>query len=274
MSIPSVFLEGMLGRTGRRVHRLGLSASYRPGVATVHKAFDEGINFFFAYGFDTQMVQALRERMASKREEVVLATGAYNYIFWHSDLRKATEKRLRQFRTDYLDVLMFLGVMKPKELPPRVLETMVRLKEEGKVRAIGISSHDRRFAGELARQGVMDVLMIRYNAAHRGAEKDIFPFLEPHDPGLISYTATRWTRLLRRPKGWPAHEPVPTPGMAYRFVLSNPAVDVVLMAPSNLKQFEENLEEVKKGPLSEEDMALMKRFGDFVHDKKQWFMGS
>lgn len=273
MTTEHEYLHSVLGRTGRHVYRIGLSASYRPGVATVHKAMDEGINYFFAYGFDTQMVRALRERMASRREEIILATGAYNYIFWHSDLRRATEKRLRQFGTEYLDVLMFLGVMKPKELPPRVLETMVRLKEEGKVRAIGISTHDRRFAGDLAKAGVMDVLMVRYNAAHRGAEQDIFPHLGAHDPGIVGYTATRWTKLIRQPRGWPSDEPVPTAGTAYRFVLNNPAVDLVLMAPANVAQFKDNLDEIRKGPLSEEEMARMREFGDFVYGKKDWFMG-
>ena len=272
MSVNTEYLHSVLGRTGMPVCRLGLSASYRPGVATIHRALDEGINFFFAYGFDTNMVKGLRERMQTGREKIVLATGAYNYIFSHSNLRRTAEKRLRQFRTDYIDVLMFLGVMKPKEFPTRVLDTMLKLKEEGKAKAIGISTHDRKFAGEMARTGVLDVLMVRYNAAHRGAETDIFPFIGTGKPGIVSYTATRWTRLLRRPKGWPEGEALPTPGMTYRFALNHPSVNVVLTAPRDLSQFEENLAEVRKGPLNEEEMAFMRRFGDVVHNRKEWFM--
>jgi aryl-alcohol dehydrogenase-like predicted oxidoreductase len=272
MAGDSEYLRSVLGRTGMPVFRLGLSASYRPGVETVHRALDEGINFFFAYGFDRHMVRALRERMKTDREKIVLATGAYNYIFSHSNLRRSTERRLRQFRTDYLDVLMFLGVMKPKEFPSRVLDAMVKLKEEGKARAIGISTHNRKFAGELARTGVLDVLMIRYNAAHRGAETDIFPHVGGGNPGIVSYTATRWTRLLTRPKGWPAVEALPTAGMTYRFALNNPDVNVVLTAPRNMVQLQENLAEIRKGPLSEEEMAFMRKFGDVVHDRKEWFM--
>jgi|GEM_PF-1381896 len=207
------YLHTTLGRTGRPVFRLGLSASYRPGRETVFRAVEEGVNYFFAYGFDSQMVKALREVMKTKREKVVLATGAYNYIFSYSSPRKSLEKRLRQFGTEYLDVLMFLGVMKPKEFPARVLDEMVKLREEGKTRWIGISTHDRKFAGRMAREGILDVLMIRYNAAHRGAETDIFPHLKAHNPGIVSYTSTRWTRLLRRPKGWRPDQPVPTAGL-------------------------------------------------------------
>jgi len=266
------YLNSILGRTGQPVFRLGLSASYRPGRGTVFRAVDEGVNYFFAYGFDSQMVKALREVMKTRREKIVLATGAYNFILSYSSPRKAVEKRLRQFGTEYLDVLMFLGVMKPKELPSRVLDEMVKLREEGKARWIGISTHDRKFAGQLAREGVLDVLMIRYNAAHRGAETDIFPHLEPHNPGIVSYTSTRWTRLLSRPKGWPEDQPVPTAGMAYRFVLNNPAVGVVLTAPRSLAEFEENLTAVRKGALNEEEMVFMRRFGDAVYGRKEWFM--
>jgi len=266
------YLHTTLGRTGQPVFRLGLSASYRPGTRTVYRAVDEGVNFFFAFGIDTHMTAALREIVKTKRDNILIAAGGYNYILLHSDPRKAAEKRMRQFGTDYLDMLMFLGVMKPKEFPLRVLEDMVRLREEGKARWIGISTHDRAFAGQLAREGVLDVLMIRYNAAHRGAEKDIFPHLTAHDPGIVSYTATRWTALTRRPKGWPADQPVPTAGMAYRFVLNNPAVDVALTAPHTLAEFEENLAAVRKGPLTEDEMSIMRKFGDAVYNQKKWFM--
>jgi aryl-alcohol dehydrogenase-like predicted oxidoreductase len=167
---------------------------------------------------------------------------------------------------------MFLGVMKPEQLPESVLAEMVRFREEGKVRAIGISTHDRKLAGRLAANGALDLLMIRYNAAHRGAETDIFPHLEAHDPGIVSYTATRWSFLLRRTRGWPRERPIPTAGLAYRFVLSNPHVDVVLTAPTNAAQLRENLAAIEKGPLTAEEMTLMREYGDAVHAQRQWFM--
>jgi len=265
-------LTTTLGRTGQSVFRLGLSASYRPGEETVRLAFDSGVNYFFAYGFDTQMTRALGGILATHRDEVVLATGAYNFIFGHSNIRKTCEKRLRQYRTDHLDVLMFLGVMKEKEFPEALVEEMVRLRSEGKTRWIGISTHDRRFAGRLAAQGVLDVLMIRYNAAHRGAEQEIFPLCAAHDPGIVSYTATRWTGLLRRPRGWPKDAVVPTAGMAYRFVLAHPAVDVVLTAPRNREEFEQNLASVRLGPPTDDELESMRKFGDAVHNQHKWFM--
>jgi len=60
--------------------------------------------------------------------------------------------------------------------------------------------------------------------------------------------------------------------MCYRFVLSNPAIDVCLTAPSNLRQLRENIEAVRRGPLAEDDMQFMRNFGDAVHQARKWFM--
>ena len=265
------FLASTLGKTGLGVFRLGLSTSYRPGKAAVFAAADAGVNFFFGYGFDGQLARGLREVFGSSRERYVLATGAYNMILGYPNLRRSLEKRLRQFGTDSIDVFLFLGVMKPAQFPERAREELCRLREEGKVKAIGISTHNRKFAGKLAAEGLTDVLMIRYNAAHRGAEDEIFPHIGGHDTGLISYTATRWSYLMKRPRGY-REGIVPDAGMAYRFVLSNPHVDVCLTGPRSVGELRENIAAVGKGPLAEDEMHFMREFGDRVHDRKKWFM--
>jgi len=270
------FLHTTLGRTGLAVYRVGLSATYRPGKETVRRAIEEGLNYFFCFGLDTHMTKVLREEMKGRREKFVVATGAYNLLLGHPNIERSLEKRLRQLGTDHIDVFMYLGVTKDKQFPPALIDEFHRLKGTGKVRFIGLSTHARTFAGRLAAEGLVDVLMVRYNAAHRGAERDIFPFLKPHDPGVTSFTATRWRELIRRPaaKKWPKEEPVPTAGQCYRFVLSNPAVHVCLMSPRNLRQFDVNLGEIRdRGPLSPEEMGFMTRFGDAVHHTRRKLVG-
>ena len=270
--MSSPFQLRTFGNTGIQVTPLGLAGSYFPGQRAVYAAAEEGINLFFAFGIDVQMKWALRSLMKSQREKFVFVTGAYNYVWWAQDVRKALEKRLRQFKTDYIDVFLFLGVMKPAEFTPKVREDLLKLKEEGKVRAIGLSCHNRTFLGDLAATGEVDALMLRYNAAHRGAEQEIFPHLHVHKPGIISYTATRWTYLLRRPKGWAKNGRIPTAGECYRFVLSNPEVHTALTAPRSERELRENMVAVQNGPLNEEDMKFMKQFGDAVYHQQKWFM--
>jgi aryl-alcohol dehydrogenase-like predicted oxidoreductase len=266
------FLRTTLPRIATPIHRLGLSASYWPGKAAIYRALDEGLNYFFLYGFDRQMVTTLRDVLPRERERYVVATGAYNYIWWRQDLRRALEKRLQQLRTDYIDVFQFLGVMKPAEFTARVRDQLEELRHDGRVRSVAISCHDRKFAAELAANGTLDTIMIRYNAAHRGAEQDVFPKIEGKPCGVVSYTATRWGYLVRRPRGWPSDRRIPTAGQCYRFALSHPQVNVCLTAPRNLRQLEENIAAVKEGPLSPEEKAFLREFGDEIYRRHKRFL--
>jgi predicted aldo/keto reductase-like oxidoreductase len=268
----SEFTHTRLGRLGNEVCRLGLSASYRPGKRAVFRAVDAGVNYFFCFGIDTQMTGALRDILPRERHRFVVAAGAYNYIWGHQNLKSTLEKRLRELRTDYIDLFHFLGVARANQFGPRVRDELAALREDPRVRGISISTHDRKLAGELAADGSLDGMMVRYNAAHRGAEQDVFPNLAAHDPAVISFTATRWRYLLRRPRTWPRERPVPTAEMCYRFVLSNPHVDVCLTAPSNERQLKENLQVLEKGSLAEDEMSFMREFGDLVHRRAGWFM--
>ena len=55
---------------------------------------------------------------------------------------------------------------------------------------------DRERAGRLAEDSPLDLLMIRYNAAHPGAERDIFPHLAKRQPHIVAYTATSWRQAM------------------------------------------------------------------------------
>jgi hypothetical protein len=112
--------------------------------------------------------------------------------------------------------------------------------------------------------------MIRYNAAHPGAEVDIFPKLPEGRHTVVAYTATCWRRLLKRPKGWQGD--VPTAGDCYRFCLSSPHVDVVLTGPKTVAQLRDNLAALEQGPLDADEMAWMRELGAVVHGRGfDWF---
>lgn len=270
--MPPSFLETALPHTRNPIFRLGLAASYRPGEHTVRIALNEGINYFFCYGFDSQMIRVLRSVNADRRERITIATGAYNLIWTHQDLRGTLEKRLRQLRTDYIDIFHFLGVMKASQFTPRVRDDLEGLRHDPRVRAVSISCHDRAFAASLASAGTLDCVMARYNAAHRGAESELFPSLAAHHVGLIAYTATRWRFLFRPTRHWPACRPVPTPGHCYRFVLSQPSVNVCLTAPESDLELLQNLAAVRRGPLDEGELQWMRDYGDRVHHAAGWFL--
>src|SRR5262249_31751211 len=144
-----------------------------------------------------------------------------------------------------------------------------RLKEEGKVRALAISCHDRPMARSLAGELELDALMIRYNAAHRGAEGEIFAGLAEPRPGIIAYTATRWGRLLK-----PLKDLGPmSAAECYRFALGHSAVDVVLCGAASYDELRDDAAGVVAGPLSPERLVEVKRFGDAVRATATGRMG-
>ena len=140
---------------------------------------------------------------------------------------------------------------------------LLHLRESGKVRAIGCSIHNRERAGQLAATSPLDLLMIRYNAAHPGAERDIFPHVKAQKPSILAYTATRWGKLLKRPRGWDG--PVMSAGDCYRFQLSSPHVDLALTGPASRAELEQNLDALEKGPLTPEEEKWIRDFGRKVH---------
>jgi aryl-alcohol dehydrogenase-like predicted oxidoreductase len=255
------FTHRELRGVGKRVFRLGLAANYGIEEAGIRSAFERGINYVYLTPRG-KMARPLKEAIARDRDKLVIAAGPQVGYFGGS-VRRSAERLLKKLGTDYIDVfqLMWLGV--GSAWTKATERELLHLKESGKARALAVSIHDRPRAGKLAQDSPLDLLMIRYNAAHPGAETDIFPHLATRQPNVVAYTATSWRKLLKRPSGWTGN--VATAGDCYRFCLSSPHVDVVLTGPQNSQQLDDNLAAVAKGPLSGDEDKWMREFGRAVH---------
>lgn len=248
-------------RLRKRLFRLGLSGSFDLDEAGCREAL-ERIQYVFWSPRMKGLTLALRDALARDRERFAVSAGPL-FGYFPGGVRRAAERALRTLAVDYLDVCQLYWLGKMSALTGAVQEELGKLREEGKVRAVGVSIHNRPRAGKLAENSILDLLMIRYNAAHPGAEQEIFPHLSKRRPAVIAYTATAWRRLLRAPRGWRGR--VPTAGDCYRFCLASPHVDVVLTGPRSVAELRENLTAVEKGPLSPEEMAFLREFGRAVH---------
>lgn len=246
----------------KTVHRLGLAVNYGIDERGFAAALERGLNYVFWGKGQRALRDTFREALRKDRERYVVVTGA-TFGYTRGAIRRSAERMLKVLGTDYLDVFQIYWLGRMSRWSPGIVEELVKLREEGKVRAIGTSIHDRPRAGKLAEDSPLDLLMIRYNAAHPGAERDIFPHLEKRKPAVVAYTATSWRRLLKPPSGWTG--PTMTAGDCYRFCLSNPNVDVVLCGPASQQQLEENLAAVERGPLTAEEERWMRDYGRAVH---------
>ena len=230
---------------GPRVLRLGLSTRGNTHLSSsdVGLAMDGGINYLNWCGYEDGLSRAVARLSREEREKVVVACQ-------FSARTAATAERelaevLQTLDTDYLDVPTFYYVESEPEWeeicsPGGSLEYLTRAKEEGRIRMVGLTSHQRHLAARWAGSGLLDLLMIRYNAAHRGAEKDVFPVTQQLDIPVVAFTCLRWRHLLEPLPGDSADQ-VPPATEWYRFALANPAVGVVLMAPNGREELLQNL---------------------------------
>ncbi len=256
------FDRSILGRTGREVCRLGVSASYGVPAAAVERAFEQGVNYIYWGSRRTSAFGQAIRNVARERERLVLVIQSYSRIAglvgW------SLERALSALRLDYADILL-LGMWN-HAVPPRILDACRKLRDRGLVRWLALSTHRRPLVPELAPGSDFDVFHVRYNAVHRGAEREVFPNLPAQPPGIVSFTATNWGQLLSR-RRVPPSETVPTAGDCYRFVLSRPEVNVCMTGPGSAAHMDHALEALRRGPMDEEELRWMRRVGAAIYGK-------
>lgn len=259
------FEPTILGRTGLKVGRFGISAAYGVPAKAIEEAFELGVNHFYWGAFRRGMMgEAIRQIAKKNREKLVVVL--QNYWPFVSLIPKSVERGLKELKLDYVDILLFSTFRrKPNQ---RSIDVALKLKEKGLVHHLGLASHNRPLFPKVEKEKIFDVYHIRYNAVHRGAERDVFPYFpKENGPGIVSYTATCWTKLIRQdyvPKG----ERIPKASDCYRFVLSHPSVHVCTSGPKNIEETRQALKVLELGPLSEREIAWMRRVGDYIYSKK------
>ena len=250
------------GKTGLRVSPIGLGSSYGVGGADLERAHERGLNFYF-WGLRRRddFGRGLARIAARDRAGVVIAAQSYTRVA--SLMGPSLDCVLRALKVDHVD-LLGLGWWDDMP-PPRVLDAARALQAKGKVKHLLISSHHRPAFLPMMQTAGLDSIMVRYNAAHPGAEREVFPHLATHDPGVLAFTATRWGSLLDS-KLVPPGEPVPRASDCYRFVLSSPHVHATLAGPKDGAELDEAMAALDRGPMSDDELAWMRRVGAVVRN--------
>jgi aryl-alcohol dehydrogenase-like predicted oxidoreductase len=258
-----------LGKTGWKVGRLGLASSYGADERCVQMAFERGVNYLYWGSMRTAKFGEGLRSLRSRRDDFRLVIQSYSRIA--TLVPWSLERALKALGMDHADILL-LGMWN-KDVSPSIFDQALRLRERGLTRTIAVSTHHRPQAAALANHnGDVDVLHVRYNAVHPGAERDIFAKLPAPDvrPGIVAFTATCWGDLMK-PDKVSAGDKVPTSGDCYRFNLTNPAVDLCLAGPRSASDMTAALDALDKGPLNHEEMEWMRRVGKAKYFKPSLF---
>lgn len=168
------------------------------GRQFLHTALEHGVDFWdtaFTYGpkRSEEIIGEVLEE-TGKRGEIVLATKAAHEfvenetIFNNSPqfLKLAVEESLQRLRTDYIDLFY---IHFPDETTPKyeAVGALKDLKDEGKIRSIGVSNFSIEQLKEANRDGYVNVYQGEYNLLNREAEREVFPYTIENNISFVPY---------------------------------------------------------------------------------------
>ena len=241
-----------LGTTGLEASVVGISGRYGLNEAGFYKALESGVNLIFwepSYRGCTRFLKKLATSV--KKSELVIVGGTFECE--PRAIRRDLEQMLKLLKIDRVDLFMMFWVRSPERMGEPVLETLINARKSGLIRAFGLSSHRR----PLIRQGIedgWDVVMVRHNAAYRGAEREVFPLAMQYGTGVLTFNNLCYQQLLKPPieseKTFSATD-------CYRYSLSQPGVSACISGPRTLKNLKENLEALKNPILDKQIQTEM-----------------
>ncbi|PFW94286.1 oxidoreductase [Bacillus pseudomycoides] len=301
-----------LGKTSLTVSEIGFSAwaiggdewgrvNDKHSISAMKKAIECGVNFIdtadvYGLGHSEKLVaQAIKEH----RNDIILSTKG-GLIGHHYDpdgepvydtaakVIAVFETSLLRLQTDYIDVYFCHIWWDKREETEAFLRAFKILKRDGKVRAVGVSTHDLQYIKNFNKDGQIDVIQLDYSILNREPEDDILPYLQEKNLGAVirgplkmGILTGKFTDQTTFPDGdlrqdWPKEtwfqddlrkveqlrslsNPKQALGqLALRYVLSHPAVSVSIPGAKTANQAAENAAASVRPLLLEEELAYIR----------------
>ncbi|WP_462405381.1 aldo/keto reductase [Gracilibacillus sp. Marseille-QA3620] len=288
-----------LGQSGLYVSEMGLGCmslgtDEKKAASILSEALDSGINYFdtadlYDFGVNEEIVGKV---LKPHRNDIILATKAGNRwneekTSWNWDpskayIKQAVKDSLRRLQTDYIDLYQLHGGTLDDPID-ETIEAFEELKQEGLIRAYGISSIRPNVIHEYVQRSGIVSNMMQYSLLDRRPE-EWFSLLEGHhvsviargplakgllsekmlakasskvrEEGYLDYSYQELEELLSSIKETLAERTMNE--IAFQYVLSSPAVAAVIPGASSPEQLCENAAAIKSKPLSEKEIGLLR----------------
>lgn len=289
----------VLGQTGEKLSVIGFPGlalsqqGQEEGTAGIHKAFDAGINYFDvapAYGRDGDCEIKMGVGLQGiDRSKIFLACKTKKRD--RQGAREELERSLIRLKTDHFDLYQMHAVFTPEEAqralgPGGAIETLLKAKEEGKIRHIGVSAHTTKGALEMLRRYPFDSIMFPIDYVDYlqwGFGKAVIECAQERGTAVFAMKALcagAWPEGATRSRQW-WYKTVETQDevdLAVRFSLSQPGV-VAAIPPSFLDLVDKSILAGRSyRPITEAEVAKLKELGTgcgsvFKRDEERVAMG-
>jgi myo-inositol catabolism protein IolS len=163
-------------------------------IKAIKAAFEAGITTFDTaevYG-DGHSEQIVAEALTDVRDRVEYATKVFANHLKYDLVIEACDRSLKNLKTDYIDLYQIhwpSGSFKSENVPiEETMKALNDLKEQGKIRAIGVSNFSGVQLEEAAKYGRIDSLQPPYSLFWRQVEKDAMPYCIENNISIIAYS--------------------------------------------------------------------------------------
>ncbi|MCX5835140.1 MAG: aldo/keto reductase [Deltaproteobacteria bacterium] len=183
------------GKTGMIVSELGFGCipiirlDVDVAVEVLRRAYDRGITFYDTANAYRDSEEKIGRAFDGMRKKVFLATKTLRRDA--EGAAKHLENSLRRLRTDYIDLYQLHQIAQEKDwnavtAPGGALEAVVRAREEGKVRWIGVTSHNLSMALKLVRTGLFSSIQFPFNFIEENGNNELIPAACEQGLGILA----------------------------------------------------------------------------------------
>jgi len=262
-----------LGNTGINMSDISFGGAGISDPDVVTRAVERGINYFDTspdYS-QTGSEQTIGKALKPHRDKVFIASkfctaeGHLPKDTPVADIIKSVEGSLQRLQTDYLDVCIIHETNSLDRLmAPTFHEAFDRLKQQGKVRFLGVSSHTPNLEQVMRHavdSGRFNMLLVAYNFKNWPDLTTIFHDAKERGVGVVAMKTLKGAKATVL-KDF-ADQSQAFSQAAFKWVLSNPDVSGLVVSIRNTEQIDEYLY-ASGQPVRESDVALLQRYDELI----------
>lgn len=184
-----------LGKTNMMVTKLGYGGipiqrlAEDEAIAVVKRVIELGVTFIDTANAYTTSEERIGKAIAGQRERLIIATKTLARTA--EGVAEHLELSLKRLRTDYIDLYQFHNVSDSNTLeqilkPEGPMSVIEKEKREGRIRHIGVSSHQIDTAIEIVKSDCFETIMFPFNFISDEAANELIPLVREHDMGFIA----------------------------------------------------------------------------------------